>query len=547
VCVHASLRSFGRVAGGAPAVVDALLAEGCTVLVPAFAWEAFAVDPLPHQQPARNGAGYVPAPRRRPGTDRIYTPATTALDREDMGAVPAAVLDVPDRVRGAHPLMSFAAVGPAATDLVAGQSPLDVFAPLRALVRADGAVLLMGVGLSRMTLLHLAEQEAGRVPFRRWANGPDGQPEMVAAGGCSDGFPNLEGALGPLARGATVGRSAWRAFPARATVDAAVRAIREHPRVTRCARPVCRCDDAIAGGPILAGGTAAMGPARAAILATMVEALRRLPGVVAVALGGSNASGTAHPDSDLDLGLYYREGAPFAVDAVRRLAEALNDTPHPTVTDFGGWGEWVNGGAWLTVRGQRVDLLYRSVERLEHWIAESERGEWEQDYYRLQDAYGFRSYVYLGELRLCQPLHDPEGVLEALKARVAVYPPALKAGLIRTWLPVSARSFYALHQAAKRGDVYMAVGCLTRIVAMLTQVLFALNEAYFVTDKGALERIEGFPRRPDGYASAVRDLLGRPGTTASDLETTAARLEALHGEVAALCAGWTTVPRWPTV
>jgi hypothetical protein len=93
----------------------------------------------------------------------------------------------------------------------------------------------------------------------------------------------------------------------------------------------------------------------------------------------------------------------------------------------------------------------------------------------------------------------------------------------------------------------MAVGCLTRIVAMLTQVLFALNEAYFVTDKGALERIEGFPRRPDGYASAVRDLLGRPGTTASDLETTAARLEALHGEVAALCAGWTTVPRWPTV
>ena len=140
-------------------------------------------------------------------------------------------------------------------------------------------------------------------------------------------------------------------------------------------------------------------------------------------------------------------------------------------------------------------------------------------------------------------------MLWALKARVAVYPPALQAGLIRTWLPVSARSFYALRQAAARGDAYMAVGCLTRIVAMLTQVLFALNEAYFVTDKGALERIESFPLRPPGYAGAVRELLGQPGTTRAGLEATAARLEALHREVATLCAAWTTVPvpRWPTV
>ena len=95
----------------------------------------------------------------------------------------------------------------------------------------------------------------------------------------------------------------------------------------------------------------------------------------------------------------------------------------------------------------------------------------------------------------------------------------------------------------------MAVGCLTRIVAMLTQVLFALNEAYFVTDKGALERIDAFPLRPEGYAAGVRDLLGHPGTTPAALEATTARLEALHGEVAALCAAWTPVPvpPWPTV
>lgn len=39
VCVHASLRSFGKVAGGAPAVMAAFLAEGCTLLVPSFSYD----------------------------------------------------------------------------------------------------------------------------------------------------------------------------------------------------------------------------------------------------------------------------------------------------------------------------------------------------------------------------------------------------------------------------------------------------------------------------------------------------------------------------
>lgn len=269
----------------------------------------------------------------------------------------------------------------------------------------------------------------------------------------------------------------------------------------------------------------------------LVARLSAVPGIAAVALGGSYARGTAHPDSDVDLGLYYREAAPFSVDAVREVANAVNDSPDPVVTDFGGWGEWVNGGVWLTVRGQRVDFIYRGVECVQHWIHESARGEFTQDYY-VHDAYGFRSYIYLGELRICRPLYDPQGTLAALKAQVETYPPALKRGLIRTWVPISGSSFSSLHKAAARGDAYMAVGCLTRVVAMLTQVLFALNETYFITDKGALERIDAFPLRPAGYAAAVRELLGHPGTTRVELETVAGRLEALHRQVAALCGAW---------
>jgi aminoglycoside 3-N-acetyltransferase len=251
LCVHASLRSFGWVNGGAPAVVDALLAEGCTVPVPTFSY-AFGVEPLPHQRPARNGWSYDSPPHGFSGRDRLYTPDTPEIARVEMGAVPAAVVAMPGRLRGNLPLCSFSAVGPLAGDLVVGQAPLRVYAPLAALAERGGAVVLMGVGLGSMTLLHLAEQVAGRNLFRRWANGPAGLPIEVEMGGCAKGFASLEPTLSPLSTSANVGRSTWRVFPAQQTLSVAAQAIQREPFLTHCGRPSCdRCNDAILGGPIL--------------------------------------------------------------------------------------------------------------------------------------------------------------------------------------------------------------------------------------------------------------------------------------------------------
>ena len=249
--VHSSLRSFGRVEGGAQTIVDGLLAEGCTVIVPTFSWNTCIVDPLPHRQHARNGMDDSARPLKRTGAGRVYRPDTTPLDRREMGAIPAAVLAMPERVRGHHPLCSFSAVGPLAQPLIARQAPLRVNGALEALVEADGAVVLMGVGLDSMTLLHLAEQRAGRRMFRRWAAGPDGQPVEVESGGCSDGFPNLESVLAPVRREIRLGQSTWHAYDAQGAVQSAVEAIRRRLDITHCDRDCCRCDDAIQGGPIL--------------------------------------------------------------------------------------------------------------------------------------------------------------------------------------------------------------------------------------------------------------------------------------------------------
>jgi aminoglycoside N3'-acetyltransferase len=116
-----------------------------------------------------------------------------------------------------------------------------------------GFVLLIGVRLTSMTLLHLAEARAGREPFRRWANDPSGNVIEVQTGSCSAGFGAFEPALAPFAQETVVGASCWRAYSARETGAEAARAIETNPQITHCGDPSCElCRDAIAGGPLVA-------------------------------------------------------------------------------------------------------------------------------------------------------------------------------------------------------------------------------------------------------------------------------------------------------
>ncbi|WP_371099387.1 nucleotidyltransferase domain-containing protein, partial [Streptomyces sanglieri] len=71
----------------------------------------------------------------------------------------------------------------------------------------------------------------------------------------------------------------------------------------------------------------------------MAARLTAVPGIRAVALGGSRARGTHRPDSDWDLGLYYR-GTPD-VAALTALATEVQGSP-VEVAGPGGWGPWVD-------------------------------------------------------------------------------------------------------------------------------------------------------------------------------------------------------------
>jgi len=260
-----------------------------------------------------------------------------------------------------------------------------------------------------------------------------------------------------------------------------------------------------------------MPPEKIRVLADVTACLRGVAGVAGVVLGGSHATGTARPDSDLDIGLYYREAAPFSIDQVRSIAESISvKQPTPVVTKMYEWGPWVNGGAWIQTPSGEVDFLYRNLDQVEKVIQESRQGVWRHDYDQ-QPPYGFRSTVYLGETLICVPLHDPFGEIARLKEMVAVYPDALRDRIIQDALWGAEFSLWAGRNAAAGPDIYIAAGCMTRAAQFLVHAVFALNRQYYFSDKSASRRIDRFAVRPTDFTSRLGAVLAGPGGNPEEL------------------------------
>jgi predicted nucleotidyltransferase len=277
--------------------------------------------------------------------------------------------------------------------------------------------------------------------------------------------------------------------------------------------------------------------AQHAIVSSLVARLAAIRGVVAVVLGGSHARGRALPGSDVDLGLLYAEADPFSISELRDLAAAVDDTGAPVVTDFFGWGRWVNGGAWLTIGGHRVDFLYRSLDQVERVIADCEAGRYEVDYTQ-HPPFGFFSGTYLGEVAVAVPLHDPTSRFAALQRRVAVYPEALRAAIVRDHLAAAKFGLGAFaRKFAARSDTYGTAACLTRAVNQLVMVLFAVNRRYLVNDKTALAEIGEMTRAPRDFGARVQATLAHLGATSAELLEAVERITRLFRETVDLTEG----------
>ena len=280
-----------------------------------------------------------------------------------------------------------------------------------------------------------------------------------------------------------------------------------------------------------------LSPEQRELVSSLAKRLGAIRGIRAVVLGGSHARGRAQPGSDIDLGLLYSEAAPFSIQTVRELAEDLNDAAGPVVTNFYEWGPWVNGGAWLTIDGQRVDFVYRSLEHLERVIAEAEAGRYELDYAQ-QAPFGFFSGTYLGEIVVCIPLFDPEARLDLLKRWVADYPEALRRAVMQDylWAAELGLGAFAL-KFATRSDGYGTAACLTCAVNQLVLVLFAMNRKYPINDKTALVEVAEFERAPPEFGPRVQKTLAHLGASPAELVAAVESIAQLLRETIELAVG----------
>jgi hypothetical protein len=270
------------------------------------------------------------------------------------------------------------------------------------------------------------------------------------------------------------------------------------------------------------------------LLKELVEELRRLPGISAVVLGGSYASGTQREGSDMDMGLYYLAEVPFEIARIKKVAENIAVQP-PTVTGFYEWGRWVNGGAWIQTRAGKVDFLYRNLHQVEQAIEHAIQGIVEHDYGQ-QPTHGFYSIIYLAETDICIPLYDPLQHIARLKQLVKTYPPKLKEKVVADSLWSAEFTLAHAGSFAKSGDVYNTAGCLVRISSNLTQALFALNERYFISDKRVMEVAANFMILPEGCIQQITGVLAHPGETVEELIHSVAQMRTVWQSIVA-CSG----------
>jgi hypothetical protein len=135
-----------------------------------------------------------------------------------------------------------------------------------------------------------------------------------------------------------------------------------------------------------------------------------------------------------------------------------------TVGEPGEWARLANGGARLTVAGQRVDLFYRDLDAVGRRLDQAEAGSYEVD--RVEGyLVGMASYVLVGERALAEVL---AGALPRPE-----FPDALRWVAPARWRRSAAASLAVADGAAERHDVVACAGLLAKAAIEATQAALA--------------------------------------------------------------------------
>ena len=265
-------------------------------------------------------------------------------------------------------------------------------------------------------------------------------------------------------------------------------------------------------------------------LRELATALVGLTGIVGVTLGGSRARGEHAPDSDVDLGLYYRP--PLDVAALGALACRVGG-PAAEVTEPGAWGPWVDGGAGLRIEGTAVDWIYRDIDRVHAAWRAARRGQhaWHA---QVGHPLGWLDVAYAGEVALGAVLADPTGELTALHRDAHLYPALLARSLVRR-LDEADFTVTIARKVIGRGDAAYVAGCVFRAVGLCAHALHAHAGRWALNEKGLVTAAGRLPGAPAAFAERAHALLAGVGASASALAATLDAAATLVAETREAC------------
>ena len=219
--VHASLKSFGSLDGGARAVVDSLQRRAATLVAPAFTYSTLL---------------------SRPTTSSSIRFHRDMRVSRDIGRVSQEMVERADAVRSQHPTLSFIALGEQAAAIMAAQTLDNPYRPIGALYDLGGYALMIGVDFGSNTSLHYGEYLAGIPQLTRYVMTPQGVLPTTFPN-CSADFENLVPQLGGRFRSVQVGSSELRLYRIRDLVDSTVEFLQANPEGLLCTYRNCRCQE----------------------------------------------------------------------------------------------------------------------------------------------------------------------------------------------------------------------------------------------------------------------------------------------------------------
>lgn len=231
-------------------------------------------------------------------------------------------------------------------------------------------------------------------------------------------------------------------------------------------------------------------------LLQVLDALRKIDSVDAVAIGGSRSTGNNDNKSDYDIYVYCTEDVGFESrsNALVPLCSQTEICNH----------YWESEDNCIMNNGIPIDVIYRKVDMFEEYLNRLAEGSMSMNGY---------TTAFWHNIITCQVVFDKSGRFTELKKRFTIpYPEKLRESIIdnnRRLLSGKLPSYdKQIKKAAERGDLVSVHHRITEFLASYFDIIFALNRMTHPGEKRLVQICKNQCKAlPDKFEENINALL----------------------------------------